>query len=286
MNLIKDALFERGFNILGTDKLKTGMTPVHKFDFFGRAIGEPVWRIAQWGSKHDLSKGNFRVENGVDVYSDNSKTFKCKMGSGAVSLEILASKDYERPRKRGEVWPHLLIAQDFFNDIHFLSELKHVKFQMEFHVDFLRSYMGQGEFDEALHGVQFVWFVTVQNWNKNSKDFGNYFWFGVPLYDSRYGIPKIVRQKDNGKNDSTHKYIYSIDATQYLSKDPLGAGNISFEIDVLDQIKSAFSEVKELGYLENTEFSDLSFGSMNTGLEMPGTYDLKVGIEKIAIDIE
>jgi hypothetical protein len=43
-------------------------------------------------------------------------------------------------------------------------------------------------FDPRRHTAQFVFYLTVQNRNRQSGGFGDYYWFGVPLYDARYRL--------------------------------------------------------------------------------------------------
>lgn len=283
MQIIRDNTFQSGFRLMGTDILKTGKNAVDILDNCGTATGSPAWRLAQWGSRFSLKNETCRRTDRGFLYSDPAKTFCADPSEGKVYLEILAEKEYDKPRVRGEAWPHLLLAQEF-EQRYFLCDLKSVIFDMNFYVKVKENRMTAEDFDSQLHTGQFVWFVTVQNHNPQSPEYLDYFWFGLPQCDLRYGTPRFFAKKDDGKRDSTNKFINSIDARKYLPHDPT-KGAVHYRYDAYEDIAEGFRRAKAQGFLEKTEWEDLSFGSMNTGLEMPGTFNLGIEISKIGIEV-
>lgn len=62
----------------------------------------------------------------------------------------------------------------------------------------------------ALHCAQFVWYVTLQNRNADSADFGKYVWFGLNLFDNRMAgsVSDGFAAQDGGKEQNTGAFIY------------------------------------------------------------------------------
>ena len=55
---------------------------------------------------------------------------------------------------------------------------------IDFRLLYNNTHQGAG-YDPGMHTGHFLFFFTVQNLNWDSKGYGDYYWFGIALYDSR-----------------------------------------------------------------------------------------------------
>ena len=135
-----------------------------------------------------------------------------------------------------------------------------------------------GAVNPHLHAPQLLYYITVENRNPHSADFGKYVWLGLQLYDSRYGIPPFYADEDGGKDVNTGMFIYLPSADKYVAS-PVSVNNLTkVNYNVLPEISVAFALAQSRGYLTNTTFNDLYIGGMNIGWELPGTFDVCVEI--------
>ena len=123
----------------------------------------------------------------------------------------------------------------------------------------------------------------ISNINKSSENFGGYFWFGVPFYDSRYEIPPSYKAKDAGKADATGRFIYTI-AGENVASEPMKVNRwTKIEIDLLPYIKAGLEEAVKGEYLKDSNPSDYAVVEMNMGWELPGTFDAAMQIRDLAL---
>lgn len=283
--ILLDDNFENGFWLHHTDGLVT-KEPIKKFDFNKTSKDEPFWKLAQWCSRYNLANGREAVyDDGSYEYSDEGKSVRVWKGKGKALLSLTASKEYTHARREGEGWPHILIEQEFSND-YFLSEIEEVVQSVDFTLTEYANMMNDEE-RNALHTVQFQWFIAVQNRNKNSKGYGDFFWFGLPFWDyPRYDFPPAFTAQDGGKEENTGKFINIVDSRKFLDK-PIKLGErTSVEIPVYKWIKQGFELAKQRNFLKDSEWEDMCLGNMNLGFEVTGTFDVSVLINKIKIFIK
>jgi len=246
----------------------------------------PIWTLAQWGSNYNIMDNADNLPVSVaGAHSFHSKFINGRPAkratvydSGAIKLELNASLEYDKPREPDDPWPHLLISQDYNSNSPRLSYAKDIRMIMDFTLDSFTDHMGDAANDN-IHAAQFVWYVTLQNRNKQSPGYGEYLWFGLNLFDNRYEYPHFYAAHDGG----TSAMIYQPDGKDYLPH-PVKVGEpVHIDFCLSDHAKKAFELGQERGYMLNSKWEDLYIGGMNTGFEIPGTYDIAVTIRNISI---
>jgi hypothetical protein len=143
--------------------------------------------------------------------------------------------------------------------------------------------MAREAYSPELHAAQFQMFLVVKNVNKQSKDCGNYYWFGVPFYDSRYDTPPSHKAKDGGKADATGKFIYTV-AGEHVNAEHLKENKwAEIDADLLPHIKAGLEEAVKRGYLASSNLGDYGIMGINMGWELPGTFDASMQIRGLGI---
>lgn len=283
--IIEDNSFNDGFMLCHTDAL-VSREPIKRFTFGEMSEAKPIWKIAQWCSRYNLANGREKIYDDASYeYSDETKSVRVWRGKGRIKLSLEASKEYFHPRREGENWPHILIEQEFQED-YFLSRLKETEQQIEFTITRFCDHMSSDE-KNMLHTAQFQWFLAIQNRNKSSKGYGDFFWFGLPFWDyPRYNYPPEFKAVDGGKEENTGKFINIIGAGEFL-KNPVTIGEtVSLSVPVYDRIKEGFECAKANHYLKDSDWQDMCIGNMNLGFEVTGTFDVEVTINKLNIFIK
>lgn len=294
--VISDPKFQSGFDVWSID----GCSPekVGKLDYGGTvASQEAQYRIAQWWSKEDISPAGHGIETregDLYIYRDHVKSIHVNPKTGYLYLEMNGKEEYTNRRvkgvlqsglchrKDGEEWPSILVEQ-FVKNTARITELKKAIFEIEFTITKSESFM-EGLDDEKVHSAQFQWITTVQNANGQKKDaFGDFFWFGLPFYDCRYVYPKKYEERDIGKEDATNKYIVLLEGQKFLSRLVMVGERIRVCYDILPDMIEAFHRAQQMGYMRNTELSDLRPGAFNLGWEVTGTYHVAVEIYNISL---
>jgi hypothetical protein len=206
--LIEDPHFQNGFWLL---EPKPGKRIVYGAVTEAAATARPVWDLGQWSSKHPLHAAvTKRLAHGVFCFANVAKQV-CVGAPGSaaadLSLGVNASAEYgDRARKsQEEPWVHLLAQQDIVNPPS-LTELAHCSFHVEARL--IRSMLHRtNDYTPTLHAAQFTIYITVANRNLKSPGYGQYFWFGIPVYDNRSRIAPSFQAKDFG---GTAMFIYNL----------------------------------------------------------------------------
>lgn len=284
--ILADINFQKGFGVMGAcgdefsyrifRELKDPRNPDASFD----------WRIAQWASHHSLAK-EYKIYETADavVYENISKRISCYR-TGGIQLECFTSKEYERPRKSGEAWVHLLIEQVLQGQqrVHF-REMKHLYMSLDFTVTKCEQKMREEEYDPGLHAGQAVWYITIENELSEEvtpEGRPDYFWFGMPVFDSR-----MTANDDNYFLDKgTKKLIYCIGSNTLYGGATQTGKRYRWTYDILPAVRKAFGIARENEFLPGAEFDHMVIGSTNFGWEMPGTFDGSIRAEKISIAYE
>jgi len=283
--LFSDTNFKQGFLLSYSDPTK------------GRAIetvlnldnekNKPVWRLCQWGTKYSLAGSRCAHHGNGDISYENEGKKVVVGGQNSENrdliLEIKGNAEYgATARKYGESWPHLLIEQDAVATYP-LDEMEKVQFKISLKLVSFQNQMKANEYDPNLHAAQFQMFLIVKNINKQSQDYGNYFWFGVPFFDSRYEIPPVYTAKDAGHKNSTGKFIYTIDGKDFNTT-PLKAGNwVIIQKDLLPYIKEGLTHVTQKGHLSSSDPEDYAVVNMNLGWEIPGTFNAGIQVRDLEV---
>lgn len=284
-SLFADTQFHRGFLLSYPDSSK-GRTVEKALDF-GDGNNVSVWRLCQWATRHSLATARcVRDADGSLSYENETKRVRVCQADGesrGLTLEIRGSAEYgTRARKQGESWPHLLIEQDAVR-LRSLDELDEVRLRIRVRLLHSKSGMPAAEYDPGLHAAQFQMFFIVSNIRPESSDRGNYFWFGVPFYDSRHDIPPAFMAADAGKKDATGKFIYTV-AGAALGEASLKTGQwVGLDVDLLPHIVKGLQEATKRGYLQSSDPHDYAVANMNLGGEIPGTFDAAVQVQDLEI---
>lgn len=270
IDIISDKQFLKGVSLLGLSS--SNPMPIDKLYPFGKTNAEPVWKVAQWGSRFNLLGITPEVKNDSIIYKNEGKKLSfLKVGDEVlVNMEVYGSKEYRAPRKEEEEWPHLLLEQST-NPVK-LVNVKKLNYSISAKLMFDYNKMG-ADYNAGMHTSQITLYLLVQNLNKQSAGYGDFFWFGLPLYDYRYrNLPEYAAQ-DIGKGDATKKFIVAVASNTLFDGSMNDKNWISINKDIYPQVIAAFNKAKGAGYLTTTSLADISIASTNVGWEVPGTFD-------------
>lgn len=281
--IIKDAGFKDGLRLLGTraDRLKED-----EFIYpFGETEAQPIWKLAEWGSITELSPEDKLIEGDTVFYKNRTKEIGfLKLNEDvAISMELLGSKEYDSPRKNGENWPHILLEQEF-KDFYFLTNLDSLEFNINAQLVHDINYMNDDEFDPTLHTAQMTFYLTIQNRNEQADEYGDYFWFGIPIYDFRHVDIDRYMAKDIGQTIATNKFIFSLSSKEMFNGSLHNQNLIKINSDLLPKIKEGFESAKRRGYLRESNWEDMTISSFNIGWEHPGTFNSKIILSQLSLN--
>jgi len=291
VEIIADNTFERGFALTPLDPKTVQQGGGFEKTYldtlaFDRDGTSPIWHIAQWYSKYNLAHAKLKTEtDGSLSYANEGNSKRVALYSdNSLLLEVNASKEYDRPRTKGEHWPHLLIAQDFHENSPIVGKKKRIQFSFELKLEKEENKMEEGTFNPSLHTAQSPYYFIIKNINKNSHDYNQKIWFGIASYDYRFTETDTKERVSWDIGTST--YIYQIPKRQFW-------GNISFqdkkwhkgEADLKPLIQRAIIAMQEKSVFMNTTLDDLSITGMNFGWEVPGTFDVAVKVKNISLKV-
>jgi len=284
--LLDDPRFDRGFTIWSPQPgshVKQGTLPPN-----GEAL-EPLWGLAQWHSRFTLAEATRQtLPDGSVRYDDGAKsvTFYPPGGPAHLALGLQGSLEYEHQAPpQGDPWPHLL-AERKLAAHPAIVELESLPFAVQYRLVKEQVTRPTG-FDPRRHTAQFVFYITVQNRNRQSPGYGDYFWFGVPMYDTRWPIPKAHMAKDVGsdRKPATGKFIFNPGGENYTSQTAHGGQWVSIEKDLLPLVRQGLETAWQRGYLKDSrEPADYRLSGMNTGWEVTGPIDVEMQIKGLKLE--
>ena len=296
-SLIPDLYFKQGFKIrdLGGNQGTTDY-----IGYFPKDANEEEvkWTLAQWSARYSFTDKTVSEEwqpsEGVWFVSSPNEVFGMDTNTGLVTFQCNASRCYDTHRTGSEPWMHLLIETAFIRDDDWgkISELKHATVFVDTQLTKFLDGMGDA-FDPGTHAAQFVMYLTVQNLNQDSADYGKYIWFGISMFDNRYEEIAPYYNLDPG----TGFMIYSLSSSAtrvgsycYRKDGKIQAGEdtpwVSYKKDVLADVKKAFETVQAGGMLENSTLDDMYIAGMNIGWEVPGTYDVEMLVKNLNVVVQ
>lgn len=245
---------------------------------------KPVWGLAQWSSRFTLADAARQpLANGVACFADAAKavTFGQPGTPDAdLTLAINASKEYgDHLRTQKDPWPHLLVQQSI-EKRPAIVQLKQLRFHIEYRLK--HSIAARPEdLNPSLHAAQFQAFLTIQNLNRQSPGFGDYVWFGIPLYDNRHRIPSAHMAYDAG----TGKFIYTPPGQTYTDRSAHDRQWITIDRDLLPLIHQALEKAWAEGYLKDSRnVNDYRVSEFNIGWELPGPFDVAMQIRNLSLE--
>jgi hypothetical protein len=286
IQLISNPGFLNGMGLQGTNSANPDVEEV--LTPFGKNALPFSWKLAQWGSRYDLYGAKPKKEaNGSVTYSNVAKRInflRVNDSTTQFSTAVFASKEFDAPRKPSQNWPGLLFGQPFHKKV-FLTQIKKLKFKLDARLVFVKNEMSPSDYNKSIHTAQYGLSLSIQNLNKSSPGYGDYFWFGLSLYDYRYKTIKHTESKDYnaGGGFGTGKFIYDV-AGKYIYKGSFHDKSWKhISVDLFPYIKKAFYEAKKKGFLKNSNFNDMAVSAITIGWEMPGTFDGGFQIKGISL---
>ena len=275
MELLKDVFLKKGVKLKGLNSIKDGHEPIK---IFASGSDYPDWFLCQWNSSFNLSDGVFL--KGLDEYEiyDKSKYFKAD--GKKLIFELKAGKEFTGPRDKDEPWPHLLIEQEITENNR-IRNLKKILCRADFSLTYLEDYMKDGKKD--YHTVQFVWVVTFKDDNPSSPSYGSFIWVVMSPFDYRYEFAPLFMQQDTALPNG--EFIYSFCGRDFMDK-PLSVGSTArLELELYEKLPQILEQAQRNGFMKQSKLEDLVISSTNMGFEITGTFDCRIVVENLGIEV-
>jgi hypothetical protein len=285
VELIGDASFQRGL----LTKDRAGQP--HAIAWNTNAA-PPIWTTAQHHSKSCFADGEFQTltTNGF-AFKDAFQSLVIHPADGAADFTCGVNGDSEFGgvlRAPGDPWPHLYLEQrigapqgHLGAKAPTLAELGKLNFAVRVKLLYDRKKTGP-TYNRHVHTAHYLFFLTVQNLNRKSKGFGDYYWFGISLYDDREPVTALYAAQDKGspKKKGTDKFIYDVGVKPFTDK-VVGAGEwVAVEGDLLPHILAGLQQCWQRGYLaDSQDLADYRIGSCVVGWEVTGLNDCAIAVQ-------
>lgn len=281
VKIIHDGNFDGDFSVLNVSNSNPVQVGILRFDNEKPGI-DTVWKLAQWSSKYNIAAAKLQQSKKQYFYENKGKriTKEIDKNQNTLILSVNGSNEFNKPRKNGQSWPHLLIEQDTFDSLG-INKYKSIHFTIDVMISKCENKMNDS-FNQELHCAQTTAYFIVSDRNVDSKGYGDYFWFGMPIFDSRYEYPPGAAVKDRGAAGTSGKLIYTPPGKDFLTQNLMDGNWEKISLDILPYIKKAFFEGKESGYLTDSKWEDLKITSFNLGWEVTGTFDVEMKIKNLS----
>lgn len=304
IEIIRDRGFNNGFILRGLTPSSSEQTILN---YGGKVSSDfsPTWTLAQWGSVFNLKDGGERQVGNYYQYYTNDKNVIYNLKTKTLTLCLDSYAHYgDTPRGMNGTstnWPHLLVSQNLAA-IDRIIDYEMLELTVKFRLNYMDCMMDYQTYIDNLnrYAGQLVFFITVMNKDSTSRDNGKYFWFGATLYDTRwfvegerYRFEEGTKMIDQGNADKqgTNAFMYVLSGKEiYDDKLPEMDKIYEIKINLLEKIPEALSYIQSLKdssgkqmYFTNTHLGHMALGSMNTGFEMPGTFNGSVTYYDISI---
>ena len=284
--LLDDTRFERGFTVWSPEPGRhVDEGAIRPSDSTAR----PVWGLAQWHSRFTLAEAKReQLPDGSVCFTDGAKTvtFFSPGAEADISFALNGNIEYgSRAPQPGDPWPHLLAERKLL--VHpAVTELESVRIAVRYRLVKADVHRPDG-FDPRRHTAQFVFYITVQNRNRQSAGFGDYFWFGVPMYDTRYRLPRAHKAVDKGsdRKPATGKFIFNPGGQRYTTQSAHDGEWVAIEKDLLPLIREGLETAWRMGYLQDSrDMADYRLIAMNTGWEVTGPLDVEMQVAGLRLE--
>jgi hypothetical protein len=252
--------------------------------------GGPAWGVAQWYSRFTLAGTKLEpLESGSARFRDGAKavTFG-RAGSPEADLVMAlnAREEYQgKAPEKGDPWPHLLVEQSLREHPR-IARAARIPMGIEYKLLRAEPFHVAG-WDERRHTAQFLLYITVQNGNRQSPGYADFFWFGVPMYDARYPLPRRHAAKDQSseKKRGTGKFIFNPGGERYATKPAKEGGWVTIDTDLLPLIREGMESAWTAGFLAGShELGDYQLGGINCGWEVTGPLDVAMQIRGLRLE--
>ena len=195
-------------------------------------------------------------------------------------LELRTTREYEGYiRKDGEDWPHLLAQQGFpWYNLPSLGQLESLRYHCRFRLAYCENHMDMSKFVPEEHFAQTHHYFTV-----NDVTAGDYFWFGIPYFDTRHALFPGYLNIDIGKADATGKMIRTVPQPQLTQKSVLDGEWVEYDFDMLPLLREAYDTAKAAGVLQGCEFDRMVVTGTNIGFEMFAEFDAAIEVSEMRL---
>jgi hypothetical protein len=236
------------------------------------AAPDPIWGLSQWSSAFPLTSDHVIDVPGGYGAANLARAVVAKPEEGYLYLKVNAHREYGgRARRHGEPWPHLL-AEQRLAPSPTLDQIRSIPFRLQARLAKCEKFE-TSEYTPSLHAAQYQLFITAQNLNQSSPGYGDYYWFGIQIFDDREDIPRPMTHVDTG----TGKLIYAPGGDAYASDSTHSGDWVTFEGDLLPEMLDGLQRAWERDLLaDSQDLSDYRIGGMNIGWEVPGIFDVAV----------
>lgn len=277
IELFADPTFSRGFTALAPTpgrRVAEGLLRPPE------AAGEPAWDLAQWTSRLSLSGAEAqRRADGALVWANAAKQVIVGGRDGDLSLRVNGGFEWNgHVRERGEDWPHLLVSQSFGDDL-WLPRLAALRLRLHARLVECQRHEMAG-YTPNLHAAHYQMFITVQNRNPESAGHGDFYWFGIPIYDDRHRHPRAFEAPDVGHG----KFIFTPAGETFCAESAHDGNWITIDLDLLPLLRAGLERAWEKGFLQDShDPADYRLGGMNLGWEVPGTFDVELAVRGLSL---
>jgi len=286
IEIFSDKNFSNGIGLQGDSSSNPSV--IDTLYPFGMGGSSYAWTLAQWGSRFNLSGVPPSYQGDSVVYADSGKSVSFMKitenaqitGNTQVDMEVFGSAEYLSPRTAGQSWPNLYFGQTLQKQLG-LNEMNNLVFKCTARLMFSINEMGS-LYNPSLHTAQFQVYLTIQNLNTSSADYGDYYWFGIPFYDYRYPEILAYAASDFGPNN-TGKFIFNLGTNDIYTGDFANENWITISKDIYPFILEGFQIAQARGYLVGSSINDMCIGSINIGWEIPGTFNSGLQFNKFAL---
>ncbi len=180
--LFKDNGFKNGFKIIEMER-PNGQEITAGIWNFPCSTGEPQWQVDQWYSKYCLWHDRQETDP-LTITDGKTKWLKYNMADNSLSMRLNARNVYEGRAAGDELWPHLLLEQEFGSYDNLPKENREfydADFKkLELSLDIRMPEYIPTENPEGINACQFFayFYLTLKEERK-------FIWFGVYLFDDR-----------------------------------------------------------------------------------------------------
>jgi len=240
-----------------------------------------VWDLAQWSSKYPINALPQEPREGVVKYENVAKAVILgKPEADGISMAVYGSIEYAgQARKQNEPWVHLLLQQDFKQPTA-LAELTSVQFHIEARLK-SSTKVETTDYSPGLHAAQFQVFFSVQNLNRKSAGYGEYLWFGIPIYDDRHRFPLAHKTQDTG---GTKMFIFTPSGETFTTQSAHDKQWIAIDKDILPHMREGLATAWKAGFLKDSQvLTDYFIAGMNIGWEVPGIFDVEMQFKNLGL---
>ncbi len=293
--LIDDTALQNGVNVISPKegvRIEQGVLQP-----FG-VEKKPAWDLDQWSCRFTLadSKPEKQTDGSVK-YADPGKSIvfyprndDAKPGEirPGFSLAVRGIEEYQNDYPHvGQAWPHLLIERPFIQQPR-LTDLDAVRFRIKFRItEHVR--LDKPGWSDSYHTGQCQCYLTVNNLNTESPGYGDYLWFGIPMFDERYDHIAEYKALDfsTPEKAGTGKFINIVGSRTFFQEKAKDGGWITIDYDVLPLLKEAVDSAWERGYLSKSKnIEDYGLGCMNLGWEVPGPINVNVDCADFSLEVK